>query len=146
VQVGPPAAGTQGQVSKAVGLPLEIVPDANPYGTPRPAILPVHVIYAGHPLAGALVKLTNLENAELINLSQGGAFMHRHMLAFVTLNLILGVVLTRVMRIPLVVGVSSVHLYDRAAHMTRFGVPAHMIAHFEFLDHEISRLKDFAGP
>jgi hypothetical protein len=61
-QVGPPAAGTQGQVSKAVGLPLEIVPDANPYGTPRPASLPVHVIYAGHPLAGALVKLTNLEN------------------------------------------------------------------------------------
>jgi uncharacterized GH25 family protein len=62
LQVGPPDAGSQAQVSKPVGLPLEIVPDANPYAVPRSAILPVHVIYAGHPLAGALVKLTNLEN------------------------------------------------------------------------------------
>jgi uncharacterized GH25 family protein len=62
LQVGPADAGSQGQVSKAIGLPLEIVPDANPYDMPRPANLPVHVIYAGHPLAGALVKLTNLEN------------------------------------------------------------------------------------
>lgn len=62
VQVGPPGAGSQGRVSKAIGLPLEIVPDANPYDTPRPANLPVHIIYAGRALAGALVKLTDLEN------------------------------------------------------------------------------------
>jgi uncharacterized GH25 family protein len=62
VQVGPPGAGSQGQVSKPVGLPLEIVPEANPYGVPRSATLPVLVMYAGRPLAGALVKLTNLEN------------------------------------------------------------------------------------
>jgi uncharacterized GH25 family protein len=62
VQVGLPRAGGQGQVSKPVGLPLEIVPEANPYGVPRSATLPVRVIYAGRPLAGALVKLTNLEN------------------------------------------------------------------------------------
>jgi uncharacterized GH25 family protein len=62
VQVGPAGAGSQDRVSKAIGLPLEIVPDANPYGMPRPANLPVHVIYAERPLAGALVKLTNLEN------------------------------------------------------------------------------------
>jgi uncharacterized GH25 family protein len=62
VQVGPPAAGSQVQVSKPVGLPLEIVPEANPYGVPRSATLPVRVIYAGRPLAGALVKLTDLEN------------------------------------------------------------------------------------
>jgi uncharacterized GH25 family protein len=61
VQVGPPGAGSQGQVSKPVGLPLEIVPEANPYGVPRSATLPVRVIYAGRPLAGALVKLTNLK-------------------------------------------------------------------------------------
>jgi len=61
VQVGPPVAGSQGQVSKPVGLPLEIVPEANPYGVPRSATLPVRVIYAGRPLAGALVKLTNLK-------------------------------------------------------------------------------------
>jgi uncharacterized GH25 family protein len=62
LQVGPPAAGSQGQVSKPVGLPLEIVPDVNPYGMPRSATLPVRVIYAGRPLAGALVKLTNLKD------------------------------------------------------------------------------------
>jgi uncharacterized GH25 family protein len=62
VQVGPPGAGSQEQVSKPVGLPLEIVPEANPYGVPRSATLPVRVIYAGHPLPGALVKLTNLNN------------------------------------------------------------------------------------
>jgi len=62
VQVGPPGAGSQDHVSKPVGLPLEIVPEANPYGVPRSAALPVRVIYAGRPLAGALVKLTNLKN------------------------------------------------------------------------------------
>ena len=62
VQVGPSGAGEQGQVSKPVGLPLEIVPEANPYALPRSAMLPVRVIYAGRPLAGALVKLTNLQN------------------------------------------------------------------------------------
>jgi uncharacterized GH25 family protein len=62
VQVGPLSAGTQGQVSKPVGLPLEIVPEVNPYSVPRPANLPLRVIYAGRPLAGALVKLTDLKN------------------------------------------------------------------------------------
>jgi len=62
VQVGQPRAGLQGQVDKPVGLPLEIVPEANPYGTKRPATFPVRVLYAGHALAGALVKLTNLAN------------------------------------------------------------------------------------
>ena len=62
VQVGPLGAGSQEQVSKPVGLPLEIVPEANPYGVPHSASLPVRVIYAGHPQAGALVKLTDLNN------------------------------------------------------------------------------------
>ena len=62
VQVGPVGAGPQGQVSKPVGLPLEIVPEANPNGVPRSENLPVRVIYAGHPLSGALVKLTDLNN------------------------------------------------------------------------------------
>ena len=42
-------------------LPLEIVPEESPYATPRSETLPVRVIYAGHPLAGALVKLTDLK-------------------------------------------------------------------------------------
>jgi uncharacterized GH25 family protein len=62
VQVGPPGAGLLEQVSKPLGLPLEIVPETNPYGAKRSATLPVRVLYAGHALAGALVKLTNLAN------------------------------------------------------------------------------------
>lgn len=62
VQVGPSGPGSQTHVGKPVGLPLEIVPEANPYAVPRPATLPVRVIYTGRPLAGALVKLTNLKD------------------------------------------------------------------------------------
>jgi uncharacterized GH25 family protein len=62
VQVGPLGAGSNQQVSKPVGLELEIVAEANPYAVPRPADLPVRVLYAGQPLAGALVKLTDLKN------------------------------------------------------------------------------------
>jgi uncharacterized GH25 family protein len=62
VQVGRFVPEAQSQVGKPVGLPLEIVPEANPYGVPRAATLPVRVIYAGHALAGALVKLTKLED------------------------------------------------------------------------------------
>jgi hypothetical protein len=62
VQLGPPGAGSQAQVTKPLGLPLEIVPEENPYAEPRPLTLPVRVIYEGRPLAGALVKLTDLEH------------------------------------------------------------------------------------
>jgi uncharacterized GH25 family protein len=62
VQVGPFGVGSQGQLNKPLGLPLEIVPEASPYSVPPPATFPVRVIYAGRPLTGALVKLTNLEH------------------------------------------------------------------------------------
>lgn len=62
VQVGPSGAASQDRLSKPIGLPLEIVPEASPYAVPRSASLPVRVIYAGRPLAGALVKLTDLKN------------------------------------------------------------------------------------
>jgi hypothetical protein len=62
VQVGTPDAGSQTQVTKPLGLSLEIVPERSPYTEPLLATLPVRVIYLGQPLAGALVKLTNLEH------------------------------------------------------------------------------------
>jgi uncharacterized GH25 family protein len=64
VQVGPPTAASQGQVTEPIGLPLEIVPELNPYAVPQPSTLPVRVIYEGQPLTGALVKLTNLDHDE----------------------------------------------------------------------------------
>jgi uncharacterized GH25 family protein len=62
LQVGPPGTGSQAQVTRPLGLSLEIVPDRSPYAVPRPATLPVHVFFEGHPLAGGLVKLTNLDH------------------------------------------------------------------------------------
>jgi uncharacterized GH25 family protein len=59
VQVGE-GDGAQDAVTRPVGLTLEIVPEVSPYASPRPAILPVRVFYEGRPLAGALVKLTDL--------------------------------------------------------------------------------------
>jgi uncharacterized GH25 family protein len=62
VYVGPPGDESQAQVTRPLGLKLEIVPEISPYPTPRPATLPLRVIYEQRPLPGALVKLTNLEH------------------------------------------------------------------------------------
>ena len=60
VQVGP--VGTaQPQVTRPVGLTLEIVPQRNPYTLGPSEPLPVQILYQGKPLAGALVKLNNLD-------------------------------------------------------------------------------------
>ena len=48
-------------VTRPVGLSLEIVPEKNPYSLAPNEELPVRILYEGKPLAGALVKLTNLE-------------------------------------------------------------------------------------
>jgi uncharacterized GH25 family protein len=62
VQIGPPDVSSQMQVTRPLGLPLEIIPEANPYARPQSGTLPVRVIYEGEPLEGALVKLTRLED------------------------------------------------------------------------------------
>ena len=51
-------------VTRPLGLKLEIVPERSPYALPRAADLPVRVLYRGHPLAGALVKFTDLARDE----------------------------------------------------------------------------------
>jgi len=60
IQVGDPK-GPQPWVTRPVGLSLEIVPEKNPYALSPGEELPVRILYEGKPLAGALVKLTNLE-------------------------------------------------------------------------------------
>lgn len=62
IQVGPAEPNSQIPVTQPLGLPLEIVPEVNPYAQPQSKTLPVRVIYQGRPLEGALVKLTHLEN------------------------------------------------------------------------------------
>lgn len=61
IQVGP-LGGDQRQVTRPLGLVLEIVPERSPYALPRAAPLPVRVYFEGRPLAGALVKLTDLSH------------------------------------------------------------------------------------
>ena len=62
IQVEPIEANSPNRVTQPLGLPLEIVPDVNPYAQPQSRTLPVRVIYEGQPLEGALVKLTHLED------------------------------------------------------------------------------------
>jgi uncharacterized GH25 family protein len=55
-------ASADAAITKPLGLPLEIVPERNPLVMPRAATLPVRVEYEQNPLAGALVKLTDLSH------------------------------------------------------------------------------------
>ncbi len=53
LQVGGGDAGAD----RAIGLPLELVVGANPYGYPRDKPLPVQVLLGGKPLENAMVKV-----------------------------------------------------------------------------------------
>jgi len=61
VQVGPASPSGSQAVTKPVGLSLEIVPEVNPYAPNAGASLPVRILFEGKPLAGATVKLNNLD-------------------------------------------------------------------------------------
>lgn len=60
IQVGLPGSAAQPQITRPVGLGLEIVPLSNPYALGKASRLTVQVLYQGRPLPGALVKLNNL--------------------------------------------------------------------------------------
>jgi hypothetical protein len=57
--------------------------------------------------------------------------VHRDVVCFVALYFILGLVRAGVMRVPFVIHVPGMDLYDPAADVTGFGVPANVIADFE---------------
>ena len=61
VQVGTAGAGGASPATRRLGMTLEIVPERDPYTLPASAKLPLRVWYQGKPLAGALVKLTDLD-------------------------------------------------------------------------------------
>lgn len=62
VRVGPPGRPGSSQATRPVGLTLEIVPEVDPYAPGTAGQLPVRVIYGGRAIAGAFVKLTNLDD------------------------------------------------------------------------------------
>jgi len=62
VQVGPVDPRGQLQITKPLGLSLEIVPERSPLTASEGGTLPVRIFYRGRLLPGALVKLTNLDH------------------------------------------------------------------------------------
>jgi hypothetical protein len=62
------------------------------------------------------------------------------MIGFVALDLVLRIVRARVMDIAFVVHVPCVHAHDAAADPPSFGIPAHVIAGFEYFCHPLTRL------
>lgn len=60
IQVGRATPANQAQVTRPIGLTLEIVPERNPYFLDRSRVLPLHVLYNGKRLPNATVKLFNL--------------------------------------------------------------------------------------
>lgn len=61
IQVGSYAKTDDAIATKAIGMPLEIVPEKNPYAPDFKGALPVRIYYYGKPLAGATVMLNNLD-------------------------------------------------------------------------------------
>ena len=61
IRVGDAPPATRSYVTRKLGLLLELVPEKDPYALAPGEALPVRVFYRNQPLAGALVKLTNLE-------------------------------------------------------------------------------------
>ena len=70
-----------------------------------------------------------------MRLSQRCTFVHRDVVGLVALDFILWIVRARVMRVSLVISIFCMNLDDLAADMTRFRVPRHVIANFEFRSH-----------
>lgn len=60
--VGTPTRANSRWIAKRVGLALEIVPDDDLFLSPGPTEMSLRIFYHGRPLAGALVKLTDLNN------------------------------------------------------------------------------------
>ncbi len=81
IQVGPVDAASIKRVTRPLGMTLEIVPEKHPQALGPDRNLPLRILYNGHPLAGALVKLTNLDAdaepvAKLRTDSSGQVTMH----------------------------------------------------------------------
>ena len=64
IRVGTHGGRADPRATQAIGMTLEIVPERDPYVLGKSRNLPVQVLFEGKRLAGATVKLTNLESDE----------------------------------------------------------------------------------
>jgi uncharacterized GH25 family protein len=60
-------------LDRSVGLPLELVAEANPYTVPAAERLVVRVLHLGRPIAGVLVKTFNRDDPEAPRLLRSDA-------------------------------------------------------------------------
>ena len=78
LQVGKEEAGQGAGYDRALGLPLELIPVANPYRLAGGGALPLLLLYQGQPLAGALVEARSPDRAEKVSArtdAAGGAVL-----------------------------------------------------------------------
>ena len=73
VEGGQSAAAGAGVHATPVGMPLELLPEDNPYGIKAPATLTVKLLYQGKPVAGALVMAMNKIAPQEVQRVQSGA-------------------------------------------------------------------------
>ena len=64
IRVGKGKSRPDARATRAIGLTLEIIPERDPYALGKSRNFPVHVVYEGKRLAGATIKLSNLESDE----------------------------------------------------------------------------------
>lgn len=77
VQIGESCTHLAAPATAALGMTLEIVPEENPCALAPGDALPVRVMYAGQPLEGALLKLTDLaDDAQPVATRRTGAGGH----------------------------------------------------------------------
>jgi len=74
---------------------------------------------AGRSAGVRLIGLPTTDGLSSVLLFQRRAFVHRDVLGFVTLDLVLWIIRGRVMRVSLVIDVVLVNLYNMAADMSR---------------------------
>lgn len=66
--------------------------------------------------------------------------MQGNVVGLVALDLVLGIVRIRVVRVSLVINIPFVHFDDRSGDVPGFRIPGDMIADFEFSGHDDSCL------
>lgn len=69
-----------------------------------------------------------MSNMEQLDFRQRFALVHGDVIGRVTLDLVLRIINTAVVRVPLVLHVFRVHLRNCALHVARFGIPSHVIS------------------
>lgn len=78
-------------------------------------------------------------------MAEGVAFMSSDMIGFIILDFILGLILRRMVSVPLVVKISRMNRNDGSRHPASFGVPTDMVSNLELRTHGFLSLDPPSG-